>query len=231
MRGGVISPSLMHRFSNAREAKEFLISRIVAEAQRENVTLSEIERKMLYFSETAWTLPDIMEVNDEFDREYDQTKYENKIARLIRNETKRLRKENPEDFASWTSAARKMKKEDHYISVMIDDAGVPTGLASDNWKGTALVVIAVCVLMAIQPILRQVGLGSVPRAGAEFGSYTIDERLNNFVGYAWLCIFGLFLCGLAYSHFDRKRRMYKIFDRILDFFLAGVFKVFGVHEK
>lgn len=219
----------MHHFSNAREAKEFLISRIVAEAQRENVPLSEIECKMLYFSETAWTLPNIMEVNDEFDREYDQAEYEKKISRLIRNETRRLRKENPEDFSSWVSAARKLKKEDHYISVMIDNAGVPTGLASDNWKSTVLVVIAVCVFIAIGAILRHVGLGSVPRAGAQFGSYTIDERLNNFVGYLWLSFVVLFLlCGLAYSHFDRKRRMYKIFDRILDFFLA---RVRGVHEK
>ena len=221
----------MHRFSNAREAKESLISRIVAEAQRENVPLSEIERKMLYFSETAWTLPDIMEVNAEFDREYDQTKYENKITRLIRNETKRLRKENPEDFASWTSAARKLKKEDHYISVMIDNAGIPTGSIGDKWKGAILVVIACCVLLAIQPILRHVGLGSVPRAGAKFGSYTIDERLNNFVGYLWLSFLVLYFCGLAYAHFDHKRRMYKIFDRIVDPFLAGVFKVFRIHEK
>jgi hypothetical protein len=212
----------MHRFSNAHEAKEFLISRIVAEAQRENVPLSEIERKMLYFSETAWTLPDMMEVNDEFDREYDQAEYEKKISHLIRNETKRLHKENPEEFASWISAARKLKKEDHYISVMIDGAGIPTGSISDKWKGAILVVIAFCTLMAIQPILRHVGLEGVPRAGARFESYTIDERLNNFVGYLWLSFLVLFLCGLAYSHFDRKRRMYKIFDRILDSFLAGV---------
>ena len=185
MRGGVLSPSLMHHFSNAREAKEFLISRIVAEAQRENVPLSEIERKMLYFSETAWTLPDIMEVTDEFDRQYNQAEYENKISRLIRNETKRLR-DNPEDFSSWINAARKLKKEDHYLSVMIDNGGVSTGSVNDNWKGGALVVIAVCVFMAIGAILRQVGLGGVLRGGAQFGSYKIDERLNNFVGYLWL---------------------------------------------
>jgi hypothetical protein len=53
----------MNRFSTAREAKEFLLAGIVAEAQRENVPLSEIERKMLYLTETGWTLPDIMEVN------------------------------------------------------------------------------------------------------------------------------------------------------------------------
>jgi hypothetical protein len=85
----------MNKFSTAREAKEFLVAGIVAEAQRENVPLAEIERRMLYFTETGWTLPDIREVNDVFDREYDQNKYETKIAGLIRNATKRARKENP----------------------------------------------------------------------------------------------------------------------------------------
>jgi hypothetical protein len=47
------------RFASAREAKQFLVAQIADEAQREGVSLSEIERKMLYFSETDWTLPDI----------------------------------------------------------------------------------------------------------------------------------------------------------------------------
>jgi hypothetical protein len=64
------------KFAAPRDAKEFLINRIVTEAQRQSVSLSDVERKMLYFSETAWTLPDIEEVNEAFDREYDQAKYE-----------------------------------------------------------------------------------------------------------------------------------------------------------
>jgi hypothetical protein len=52
----------MKAFHSGREAKEFLISRIVEEAQRENIPLSEIERKMLYFTESGWTLPDIMKL-------------------------------------------------------------------------------------------------------------------------------------------------------------------------
>src|SRR5580692_859182 len=124
MRGGVISPSLMHRFSNAREAKEFLISRIVAEAQRENVTLSEIERKMLYFSETAWTLPDIMDVNDEFDKKYDQDAYEKRISQLIKKVISRARKQNPEEFKAWIEAIRHLRKEDRYLLVMVDQARV-----------------------------------------------------------------------------------------------------------
>jgi hypothetical protein len=43
----------MRRFATTRDAMEFLVSRIVTEAQREGVPLSETERKMLYFSETA----------------------------------------------------------------------------------------------------------------------------------------------------------------------------------
>ncbi len=71
-------------FVTARDAKEFLVSRIVSEAQRESVSLSEIERKMMYFSETAWTLPDMDEVNRAFDRDYDQGEYEQKITKLAR---------------------------------------------------------------------------------------------------------------------------------------------------
>jgi hypothetical protein len=49
-------------------AKNFLIERIVVEAQSEGVKLSEIERKMLYFTESAEVLPDMAEVSSEFDR-------------------------------------------------------------------------------------------------------------------------------------------------------------------
>jgi len=58
----------MDPFSSPREAKEFLIARILAQAEHDGVALSDVERKMLYFSETGWTLPDIAAVNDEFDR-------------------------------------------------------------------------------------------------------------------------------------------------------------------
>jgi hypothetical protein len=36
----------MKAFHSGQEAKEFLVSEIVAEAQRENIPLSEIERKI-----------------------------------------------------------------------------------------------------------------------------------------------------------------------------------------
>jgi hypothetical protein len=38
---------------------------------------------MPHFTESGWTLPDIMKVNKDFDREYDQDDYEHKIAKLV----------------------------------------------------------------------------------------------------------------------------------------------------
>jgi hypothetical protein len=64
------------RHLRAQQAKEFLISQVVEEARKEDVPLSEVERKMLFFTETQETLPDMSDVNDQFEREYDSSAYE-----------------------------------------------------------------------------------------------------------------------------------------------------------
>src|SRR6202050_5956977 len=73
----------------AQQGKEFLISQILEEAEREDVPLSEIERKMLQFTEMQESLPDIYDVNDQFEREYDTGEYEKKIAGLVRRSYRR----------------------------------------------------------------------------------------------------------------------------------------------
>jgi hypothetical protein len=49
----------MHPFSNDREALDFIASQIADQARRDGVPLSDVERKMLYFSETerSWLPP------------------------------------------------------------------------------------------------------------------------------------------------------------------------------
>jgi hypothetical protein len=134
-------------FSSASEAKEFLVSRIVSEAELEGLPLSEIERKGLYFSETAWTLPDMKKVNEEFDQNFDQWDYEKKIARLIRNARNRDRQRDTRGAGSWSDAIAVLSKEDHYILVMIKQAGLSTRPPGDFLKliGTALGLIALIV--------------------------------------------------------------------------------------
>jgi hypothetical protein len=136
-------------FGSVRDAKEFLVSSIVAEAQLEGVSLSEIERKMLYFSETAWTLPDIADVSDVFDRKYDQAKYEEKIGALVRNFCVQSRKNNRANFDSWTEAVRMLGGEDHYLLVLISAASSKSSSQIGFAKLLAIGFVITCIVFAI----------------------------------------------------------------------------------
>lgn len=137
----------MTEVHNAREAKEFLISNIVIEAQRENVPLSETERKMLYFTESGWTLPDITRVNEEFDREYDQDEYEKKIARIIATAYKRILHDSRDEYEKWWAAVRFLQREDHYISVLIGLANLRPRWDQSKLLAAGLAIVAGLLLL------------------------------------------------------------------------------------
>jgi hypothetical protein len=111
-------------FHNAREAKEFLVSRIVEQAQHERVPLTDVERKMLYFSETGWTLPDMGTASDEFNQVCDQGRYEEKIAGLVSGAYKRALHKRGDECDRWWSAILLLGKQDHYVVVMIRKAAL-----------------------------------------------------------------------------------------------------------
>src|ERR1700733_7200714 len=150
----------MNAFHSGREAKEFLISRIVAEAQRENVSLSEVELKILYFTESGSTVPDTTAVSEHFDSEYSQNEYEHKIARLIRNAAKHDRKESRDEYGTWWDAIHFLRREDHYISVLIGVAGLAPAGHLSRLLATGL-AFAVCLLLAVFVLARyQINLPS-----------------------------------------------------------------------
>jgi hypothetical protein len=112
----------MKIFGSQREALDFLVDRIAAEAKREGVPLSEIERKMLYFSETDWTLPDIKSVNAVFEQNCDENEYECKIAGLI---SRIVAVEREQGESDWSDAISKLSEGDYYLLVMYDIAIKP----------------------------------------------------------------------------------------------------------
>jgi hypothetical protein len=119
------------------EAKEFLASRIVDQALLEDVPFSEIERRMLFFSETHPSLPDMYEVLNEFNETYNMFPYERTVSSLICNAFRRDR----EDAAltqRWEDAKKNLRGEDHYINVMLNQ-----GLASANRKRDLLIYIGI----------------------------------------------------------------------------------------
>jgi hypothetical protein len=109
-------------FRTIREAKDYLANSIGEEAQRAGTPLTEVERKMLYFTETGWTLPDIKEVSAEFDRDYDQNDYERKIGELVRKIQVRLAAQGQQEQERWNAALEKLSHGDHYLLVLADAA-------------------------------------------------------------------------------------------------------------
>jgi hypothetical protein len=113
-----------------KEAKDFLVERIVAEAARDRMPLSEVERQMLYFTEEGGLSKPVRQVSEAFDRDYDVDEYEARIAGLVRSLLTRL---NPPDQELWNDAVAKLGDGDHYLRVLID-AGSP-GIAASLPSG------------------------------------------------------------------------------------------------
>lgn len=148
-------------FTTGREAKEFLVSKIIAEAAREGVPLSEVERKMMYFSETAWTLPDMMEVNTVFDREYDCSEYERKISKLAEGFRAEAKRNKSPEQSHWDEAVRILKQEDHYLLVLIEGEKTRAvgGASSGSWVRLFVIGVAIaCVLYATCYLLLRLGV-------------------------------------------------------------------------
>ena len=108
----------------ASEAKEFVISRIVAEAHSLAVPLSETESQMLYWSEIhpPPNIPNLKDLAERFDAECDSDEYEAKIRRLA----EAARQRDSVDAAQaqqWKDALDALSKKDHYINVMLPGFG------------------------------------------------------------------------------------------------------------
>jgi hypothetical protein len=174
------------RFANARDAKEFLIAQIVEEAHREQVSLSEVERKMLYFTETGWAPPDIMATNDEFDRDYNQGKYEKKIAGLIHHARQHAGMQGKECSDAWAGAIRTLRKEDHYLLVMIDQSDSIERPRFDRLKLWATAIALVCGGFLVAYIAHR---------------FAVKVPSGLVVAVGWV----VGICIVAFRSFSRKR--------------------------
>jgi len=104
-----------------KQAKDFLVQQTAEQAARESVPLSETEKKMMYFTESdATSCDNPVELNEEFEAQYDTADYETKISRLLHHAYDRLKLEDPEGKRTWDQAIRTLRKGDHYFLVLWD---------------------------------------------------------------------------------------------------------------
>jgi hypothetical protein len=114
---------------NTKEAKDFLVQQVAEQATLERVPLSDLEKRMLYFVENdPSSCENPLELNDEFEAQYDTPEYENKVAQLLSDAYKRLKADDPQKAAMWDSAMRSLSGGDHYLPVMWRGKrpGIPT---------------------------------------------------------------------------------------------------------
>ena len=107
---------------NTKQAKNFLVEQAVEQAALEGVPLADVEKRMMYFTESdPASCSNPIELNDEFEAQYETKEYETKVSRLLHHASTRL-KEEPERARNWDQAVRALRKGDHYLLVMVDQS-------------------------------------------------------------------------------------------------------------
>jgi hypothetical protein len=144
------------------EAKDFLVQQTVQQAQLESVPLSDLEKRMMYFTESADASEDPIKLNEEFEAKYDTAAYESKIAGLLNRAYARVKQENPASVRLWDESVRLLRKGDHYILVLLDlessSERPPRG--SLKFLGTPILSVAIlfAVLFGLMALLSHYGV-------------------------------------------------------------------------
>jgi len=135
--------------SSIEKAKSFLAARIGDEAAREGKPLNEVETRMLGFSEPSASARD-MEIAQEFERDYDDAEYEDRIARLVRSAYDR--DVNDGRKPEWDQAMDDLADEDLYLHVMLEKAKLmktTTSLLLPDWRLLfGLLPVLICIALA-----------------------------------------------------------------------------------
>jgi hypothetical protein len=140
-----------------RNSKQFIIGRILGQAEIEAVSLTNIEIRMLSFTEASSASKDI-EAAKIFERDYDDEEYEAKIAGLIRRAYARDKEAGKQE--AWDIALVQVSGRDLYLNVMIDRSGIvkdPTSILRD-WRfflyavSPSALSIAIAVFVGFSPL-------------------------------------------------------------------------------
>jgi hypothetical protein len=107
---------------NDWEAKEFFIQKVLDQARKENINLSDVEKQMLSWRDTDPNCYENHELNERFENEIPKGEYEKKIARLIRSSYDDDLGVDTVAKETYEQAYKAIKSKDYYIFIMVDKA-------------------------------------------------------------------------------------------------------------
>jgi len=145
-----------------QEAKDFLVAQVVQQAALEGLALSDLEKRMMYFTESDDSCEGPIALNEEFESQYETAKYEPKISRLLHRAYKRVKDESPQSARQWNEAIRELKKGDHYLLVLwavaSDRATLGVRPPYDQLKLFAPAILLAIGLVAFFMLLNHFGI-------------------------------------------------------------------------
>jgi hypothetical protein len=139
---------------NTKQAKDFLVKQAATQAAIENIPLTDIEKRMMYFTECdPASCPDPFALNDEFEAKFETSAYETKLSQLLEHARQRLRNDDPERTRNWEEAVRELQKDDHYILILLN-VNLTASIKRPKHDflkliGAALLVVAGIALVAL----------------------------------------------------------------------------------
>ena len=137
----------------AREAKDFLVEQTAEQAQLEGVPFSDLERRMMYFTEIEEMPEDPIKLNKEFEAEYNSDEYEAKISKLLHHAYARIKKENPEAARQWSEAILELGKGDHYILVLLNEGSLTWSILRERPPHDSLKLLAAGLGVAVLVVI------------------------------------------------------------------------------
>lgn len=105
---------------NTKDAKNFLVEQAAQQSALDRTPLSDLERRMMYFTESdPASCGDPVSLNEEFEEKHDTAEYEAKMSRLLHRAYKRLKAENLGGKFQWDEAISTLEKGDHYVVLLV----------------------------------------------------------------------------------------------------------------
>ncbi len=131
---------------DTKQAKDFLVAQAAEQAAIENLPLTDLEKRMMYFTESdPASCPDPVTLNDEFEAQFETPEYDAKMFNLLEHARGRLRKEDPARSRYWDEAVGELEKGDHYILVLLGLSGALVGAERPKHDFLKLILTAVLV--------------------------------------------------------------------------------------
>jgi len=144
------------KFETQKESKRFFIDKILDQARRSNIVLSDAEQYMLGWSETEKEFVIDVKLIDQFNQETTGAKFEEKISKLLQKAYLKDIENNAALKGTYREAYNILIKGDHYILVMIK-AAIGSKLTNTLKDRLLLILSAIAffaLLVGIQIVLR-----------------------------------------------------------------------------